>query len=48
LEEIERVRLLGQFWDYAICLLPIRLGHRMISPRRCEIITVSVKELIET
>src|SRR6516165_4802501 len=47
-EEVERVRPRGHFGHQAIWRLPIRLGHRIISPRRCETISVSVKEFIET
>ena len=47
-KEIERKRLSNHRIDYAIGRLPILLGHRMISPRRCEMMTVSVNELTET
>src|SRR5215471_969029 len=47
-EEVERVRPRSHFGHQTIWRLPIRLGHRIISPRRGETISVSVKEFIET
>src|SRR5258706_5322240 len=47
-EQVEGEGPLLQFLDYIMGRLPIIGGHRMISPRCCVLITVSVKELSET
>src|SRR5437899_11725615 len=47
-EKVEGKRVPGQFVGQIIWRLPSCAGHRMISPRCCVRITVSVKELSET
>src|SRR5258708_27351309 len=47
-KKIERVRLFGQLFDQRIWRIPIRVGHRIISPRCLVRTTVSVKEFKET
>src|SRR5258705_3021585 len=46
--KIKRVRLFGQRLDQMICRLPICAGHRIIFPRCCVRLMVSVNEFNET
>jgi hypothetical protein len=43
-KKVERERALGQFVDQRIWRMPMRVGHRKISPRCLVRITVSVNE----
>src|SRR5262249_20742039 len=48
LEEVEVEGALPQRLDYSRCLMPTLAGHRMISPRSADLMTVSVNEFILT